>query len=1032
MIEQTERNTLLLNEENPWPGFREFDEDGERFFNGRDKETMELFRLVRNEPLTLLYGKSGLGKTSLLQAGLFRHLRDNQLLPVYMRIDPRNRETPLVRQVEQAFREELSRQEIEHPPFNDNETLWEYLHRDGLELWSRENQLITPVFIFDQFEELFTLGAENPKAVNGFRVDIADLIENRIPDSLADRFERSDPSVTQLDTQKRTCKVLLSFREEYLPDVRGYISYSGRNWLHLKPMNCEQAFKAVFETGGKLVNEDTAYCIVKSVSEREIHETYDEPGYSAGLADGAIIEPALLSMFCTSLNERRKTLNRPDIDKELVDTAAEKIVEDFYNECVRDLPERTRRFIEDNLVTDRGFRNSYPKDDAVSNNLISESDLQRLINKRLLRVEPYLGTERIELIHDRLTGVVKAFHDRESERQKKMRELAVKQEKRRRVLFRGVSLSALLAILLAGVFVRLWMSVKEANRKAVSAKMAMESRAILDGSQEGTDQLGLQLALAAYRLQHEPNEVDTNISLQFWVENTSAVIRIAEIKENFSCAAVSGDGGLVALGGEEGKIYLWDTAGNKIVGEFENVLAITSLAISSDGKHIISGGDDGSVWQGDVSNRKSLKPLKPLEELSGYLVPVTSLAFSRDGKNVVCGWDDGRILLWDIPGRKPISKLSGHEGSVTSLAFSPDGGYFVAGGVDGTVQLRDISGRKISKLSGRGGSVTSLAFSDDGRSIVSVSDGTVRWWDYSEKQSLKLDENSLLSMAFSMDGGFIATGGYDGKVRLWDFKNKTRLCESPPESDGWISGVAISPDRKLLIYGWNNYSNEGMIRVLDIKEGKQTGEYSRHQGILSGVAISPDGGYVASGWNNRLEDGTYIVRLWDINNKKVCAELETPKENITCIAVSQERKYIATGGCDGSVRIWDVSTKKQIGELSGHKGPVRSLAFSNDSKYFVSGGYDGTVRLWDFNTRKSLGMPLEGHEGAVLSVAFTPDEKIVSGGEDKTIRYWDAPAAWADLLCSKLTRNLSKTEWEQYVGDIRYVKQCPDLPVPVK
>ena len=76
-----------LDRDNPWPGLAPFDERDRAFFHGRKAEADELLRLVKREPLTVLFGRSGLGKTSLLKAGLFPALRDEDLLPVYVRLD---------------------------------------------------------------------------------------------------------------------------------------------------------------------------------------------------------------------------------------------------------------------------------------------------------------------------------------------------------------------------------------------------------------------------------------------------------------------------------------------------------------------------------------------------------------------------------------------------------------------------------------------------------------------------------------------------------------------------------------------------------------------------------------------------------------------------------------------------------------------------------------------------------------------------------------------------------------------------------
>ena len=156
---------LAIDEQNPWPGLGSFDESAERFFNGRRNETAELRRLVFDAPLTVLFGASGLGKTSLVQAGLFPVLRKEYLLPVYVRLDVRDRSSRLADQIAAALRAQIHARQIDAPAFGADESLWHYLHREGLELWSPRNKLLTPIFVLDQFEEVFTLGAENPAGV---------------------------------------------------------------------------------------------------------------------------------------------------------------------------------------------------------------------------------------------------------------------------------------------------------------------------------------------------------------------------------------------------------------------------------------------------------------------------------------------------------------------------------------------------------------------------------------------------------------------------------------------------------------------------------------------------------------------------------------------------------------------------------------------------------------------------------------------------------------------------------------------------
>jgi tetratricopeptide (TPR) repeat protein len=424
---------VVLDTDNPWPGLHEFDERGKDFFNGRDQETADLLRLANDAPLTVLFGGSGLGKTSLLLAALVPNLRQQNKLPVYVRLDPRDRRAPLIEQVTAAFRAELVAHGVDHRPFPDGQSLWEYVHRTDFELWSPSNQLLTPVFIFDQFEEMFTLGRENAEAVLKLREDFADLAENRVPALLARQFEHSAADALPLELGARRFKLLLSLREDFLAEIegwRGAIPSLARNHYRLLPMNGHQALEAVTKTGGHLVDHTIGQAIVSFVA--AAHPVFPDGTHraaaaTAGPADEAddlaqlTVEPALLSLVCTGLNERRKAAHKVTIDRTLLSDTGLAIVAEFYEGCVHGLPDRARRFIEDELITEGGFRNPYSREDAIAQGFLSDQQVETLVRRRLLRVERHLGTDRIELVHDLLTPVVRTFRDQERSRRKAYR-----------------------------------------------------------------------------------------------------------------------------------------------------------------------------------------------------------------------------------------------------------------------------------------------------------------------------------------------------------------------------------------------------------------------------------------------------------------------------------------------------------------------------------------------------------------------------------------------------------------------------------
>src|SRR5258707_3089392 len=133
----------LADEQHLWIGLASFTETDREFFAGRGEEIDELLRLVRRDTLTLLYGVSGLGKTSLLQAGLFPTLRAEDYLPVPIRLDYLEGAAPLASQVFGAITAAANAARVEAPQPRPDETLWEYFHPQGYHVWSPRNDLIT-------------------------------------------------------------------------------------------------------------------------------------------------------------------------------------------------------------------------------------------------------------------------------------------------------------------------------------------------------------------------------------------------------------------------------------------------------------------------------------------------------------------------------------------------------------------------------------------------------------------------------------------------------------------------------------------------------------------------------------------------------------------------------------------------------------------------------------------------------------------------------------------------------------------------
>jgi hypothetical protein len=422
--------------QNPWPGLDAFDETTAQFFNGREEESAELARLVLQAPLTVVFGKSGLGKTSLLKAGLFPLLREAGVLPVYVRLVMQDDTTPLIEQLDQALAREVALHGIDMQPADFGGGLWERLHQRGFSLWSARNELLTPLFVVDQFEEVFTLGAVKAKAIKGLRMDLADLVENRIPPPLVRAQEADTLDNAAFDCTRQRYKVLVSLREDFLPDLEGWrreLPSLMRNRFRLRAMNAQQAFAAVYETGrpGALVDRNTAKAIVRFVGNIQADDPKPTATSESAAGDREAdddlsrheIEPALLSLVCAELNKLRQNGRppQPSINADLLKGTGASIIADFYLRQVAKVPSGTRRFIEEELLTEGGYRTSFPIAEALKDGALTQETLDRLVNGRLLRIDQQLGTARVELTHDRLTEVVRAERDKRRHRERTAR-----------------------------------------------------------------------------------------------------------------------------------------------------------------------------------------------------------------------------------------------------------------------------------------------------------------------------------------------------------------------------------------------------------------------------------------------------------------------------------------------------------------------------------------------------------------------------------------------------------------------------------
>ena len=202
--DQNENKTLFL-------GLQSYSEAEAGIFFGRDNEIEQLTNLINSNILTIVFGKSGTGKTSLLNAGVFPRLRKNYCLPFRVRLEFNADSPDLISQIKNILKAEIDKYGFKVENYPGDETLWEYFHREPL--WKS----VTPILIFDQFEEIFTLAKKSNrfsgKELNVFWQELADLIENSIPVKLRETF-LNDKEQVNYSYKNQNVKILFTFREE--------------------------------------------------------------------------------------------------------------------------------------------------------------------------------------------------------------------------------------------------------------------------------------------------------------------------------------------------------------------------------------------------------------------------------------------------------------------------------------------------------------------------------------------------------------------------------------------------------------------------------------------------------------------------------------------------------------------------------------------------------------------------------------------------------------------------------------------------
>ena len=503
-------------------------------------------------------------------------------------------------------------------------------------------------------------------------------------------------------------------------------------------------------------------------------------------------------------------------------------------------------------------------------------------------------------------------------------------------------------------------------------------------------------------------------TVKLWDVNTHTnIAALAGHTQEVAAVAFSPDGTLLVSGSEDDTVKLWDVAKKINIATLENDQPISSVAFSPDGTTLASGStrydDPVKLW--DISEWLVPRPFwlviisgDDQQGTPGAALPNPLIVEVRDrhdnplpdvqvtftvtaGEGKLSGLFEVEHVTTDANGRAERRLTLGPgPGAYTFVGVSVLGSELlvtfnanaVGTGRPDVLFLRN--GLTEDTFEGHESQVHSVAFSPNGTLLASGSwDGAVKLWDVATGTNITTLEGNfdVTSVVFSPDGTTLATASHHS-IELWDVATGRNIATLAGE----FPVMAFSPDGATIASG----SWDGTVRLWDVATRKKTATLKDDvYSAAFSVAFSPDGTLLASGsWD--------AVKLWDVETNTNIATLEGHEWRVHSVAFSPDGTLLASGSED-AVKLWDVETNTNIATLEGHEWRVHSVAFSPDGTLLASGSEDGTVRLWDVARGTNTAI-LEGHTGTVSSVAFSPHGTIIaSGSEDETVKLWDVAVA---------------------------------------
>jgi WD40 repeat protein/DNA replication protein DnaC len=999
-------------------------------FFGRSYYIRQLYNRIidgKSSPIILFYGQSGVGKSSLLEAGLLPRLEDSHTV-LYVR---RNQEKGLLGTLERALNNQLLsvKTDIKNPTVAEKWKLIEFKTHKPL------------VIILDQVEEMFT--RSNKRFPNEF-----------------EEFMRALKNVFEKPSFYPKGKLILSYRKEYHPEIDNQFKRNelDRTMLFLQSLNQQDIIEVV--TGlTRTKRLQDKYCLnvedqLPIIIADDLLEDRDSP-------IAPTLQILLTKMWDNSKEEDEFSIFRHFTIEQYQDLRKQGLLmEDFFKQQMEKLGNWERDVIDSGLALDLLKFHTTPLGTACSRDIndiretyqhrrsIIDKLVQRLKNLYLL-TDIQHGKHETSLAHDTLAPIViKEYINSDTPGQRAARILASKieefkkdknkiwldeadleivelgkkgmrvfnsmeekllDESRKRMgqrvrqikRYKTIqSVSLISIVIFAMIAVLQWKA--SSNKAKITKANLLTSQAQLILKYD----LNTAIRLAEESLQLNNNNIVKRLLIEAAAETLQRPFYNANIRQNnhVNSAVFSPDDQRILTASSDKTAKLWDLQGNCLC-TFQHDAEVYYACFSRDGTKILTASSDytARLWnlygnllahfkhhhmvtsavfspEGSKILTASADKTAKLWDLNGGLIAdfkghtdmVTSVVFSKDSSKILTASGDYTAKLWDLNGSL-IADFRGHTEMVNSAIFSPDGSKILTDSADKTAKLWDLNGDLIADFKGHEAMVTSAVFSTDGSKILTASaDTTAKLWDLNGDliADFKGHIDMVTSAVFFPDGSKILTASGDYTAKLWDL-NGSLIADFRGHTDMVTSAVFSTDGSKIL-----TASRDKTAKLWDLK--KQPITDFKHRADVTSAVFSPQGTRIITISNDNT------IKLWDLHGN-IISTLYGHTNFINSALFSPDGTQIITASADNTSKLWDISGN--ILKHFIHTSDVNSAFFSPGGHLVLTASYDNTAKLWDLQGNL---LRTYKHQKGVISARFSPDgKKILTASFDETAKLWD-------------------------------------------